>query len=433
MVNVMDDLFLNNKKFQKLFKCFLELAETEIQKDAIEQIMKNGEYNGFKLNSMLSNEKHNEKSEIKRRIAFVEIVLHDEELFLYLVNNELNVFHGTKMDALETILSKGLFSSYELSKSGIQLKTGEERIVHETFGKSGEKRNFISLTDDFDTSALYAGFPYEEQSEYYKRYYGKDLKSDVDIPIIICFKGRDIKQKYAESLIWVKSTCNEIAIDSSISPSDIKCIITSYDKIDYVKSIVSKYGIDVLGYDHNDRFEERLISNWEGKFYSSNLEIDEHAFEKVKQTFKKRKTVNSQNSDNEEHIDNQSITNTNHGQIVEDFVNQTNIRDNSAINETKKNEHLSEDLSMKIASDIKMDIVFYLTEQYNNGVPFVPITANDLITKYNMNESVAQKLALEINKILENYIQDKIYQKENYRPFTLDEVEETESIGGKSR
>ena len=94
---------------------------------------------------------------------------------------------------------------------------------------------------------------------------------------------------------------------------------------------------------------------------------------------------------------------------------------------------LSEDLSMMYALDLKMDIVFNLTQQYNNGVPFIPITADNLISKYNINENVAQRLASEINTMLENYVQEKKFQKENYKPFILDEIEETESIGEKSR
>ena len=87
-----------------------------------------------------------------------------------------------------------------------------------------------------------------------------------------------------------------------------------------------------------------------------------------------------------------------------------------------------------IASDIKMDIVFNLTEKYNSGIPFKPLTPNDLITKYNMNETVAQQLALEVNTMLENYIREKEYQMKNYTPFVLDRFEkETNSMGGKSR
>ena len=392
------------KKYKRLFECFSELAETDVQKDAIHQIMETGEYNGFKLNSMLSNKNDNENIEINRRIVFADMVLHDENLFLYLANNSLNVFHGTGIDALETILSKGLISSSELTENGIQLKTGEEYKKSNILGINDDKRGFVSLTDEFDIAATtYAGFPYEEQSEFAKQQFGKDLSND-DIPIIICFNGNDIKQKYNDSLITVKSDVTEIGLSSSINPSDIKCIITSYDKMEYVKSIASKYGIDVLGYDNNNRYEKRFINDKEGKFYSSNMEVDEKEFEKLKEKLKAKKD----------------------GQI--------NLNDKSTTNVEQETKHLSEDLSMMYASDLKMDIVFNLTQQYNNGVPFIPITADNLIFKYNINENVAQRLASEINTMVENYIHEKEYQKQNYTPFVLDGFEEeTNSMGGKSR
>lgn len=392
------------KKYKRLFECFSELAETDVQKDAIHQIMETGEYNGFKLNSMLSNKNDNENIEINRRIVFADMVLHDENLFLYLANNSLNVFHGTRIDALETILSKGLISSSELTENGIQLKTGEEYRKSNILGINDGKRGFVSLTDEFDIAATtYAGFPYEEQSEFAKQQFGKDLSND-DIPIIICFNGNDIKQKYNNSLITVKSDVTEIGLSSSINPSDIKCIITSYDKMEYVKSIASKYGIDVLGYDNNNRYEKRLINDKEGKFYSSNMEVDEKEFEKLKEKLKAKKD----------------------GQI--------NLNDKSTTNVEQETKHLSEDLSMMYASDLKMDIVLNLTQQYNNGVPFIPITADNLISKYNINENVAQRLASEINTMVENYIHEKEYQKQNYTPFVLDGFEEeTNSMGGKSR
>ncbi len=299
------DLFIKYPGYKKLYECFIELAETDSQKDAIEQIMKNGEYNGFKLNSMLSNEKDSKRTERNRRIDFAEMILFDENLFYNLTNNGLNVFHGTKIDALENILSKGLFNSSELSEKGIQLQTGEEHEMNKRsmYEYGIEKRKFISLTDDFSTSAKYAGFPYEEQTQYCIETFGKRLKSDEDTPIILCFDGTNIEQEYVESLVNVKSTCNEIGVTASINPSDIKCIITSYDKMGQVKSLASKYGIDVLGYDFNNKFEKRFM-NKKGKFYSksnADIVIDEQEFESSKDTIKEAlKESNNRNNNMDE-------------------------------------------------------------------------------------------------------------------------------------
>ena len=42
--------------------------------------------------------------------------------------------------------------------------------------------------------------------------------------------------------------------------------------------------------------------------------------------------------------------------------------------------------------------------KYNNGIPFTPVTANDLKSKYSFNDKDAQRLAIEINEMLEGYI-----------------------------
>ena len=398
------NLFEKYPGYKRLYECFDELANNDVQKDALEQIMKYGEYNGFKLNSMLSNEKDNENAEIERRIAFAEMILHDENLFFYLANNGLNVFHGTKIDALQTILSEGIFSSSELDKREIQLSTGEEQTMNKAFGGNIEKRSFISLTDDFDTSVSYAGFPYEEQTEYAKKYYGKELESDREIPIIVCLNGNNIEQQYSESLVTVKSTCNEIGINSSISPSDIKCIITSYDNIEYVKNLTSDYGIDVLGYNHNDKFAERLIADKEDKFYSilsHDVVINEEKFAKCKESIKEKMKKS-----------------------------KTNIPSTGGVSSVEK---LNDDLSMKIASDVKMDIVFDLTVQYNSGISVVPITADALSAKYNMNERVAQQLASEVNEMVFGYIKSKEEHKKNYVPYVLDGFEEEKETTIKHR
>lgn len=94
---------------------------------------------------------------------------------------------------------------------------------------------------------------------------------------------------------------------------------------------------------------------------------------------------------------------------------------------------LNDSISSIIASDVKMDIVFDLTEQYNKGIPFTPSTANDLKLKYSINDKYAQQLAAEINSMIQGYIQDKEKAKENYTPFVLDGFDEETIQSGKHR
>ena len=223
----MDRIFLENDNFKKLYTCFMELAKEEKQKDAITQIMQTGEYNGFKANSMISNQSYNEKEERARRIYYADMILQNKDLFFELAKNGLNVFHGTKIDALETILSFGLHNSSELDNKGIELKTGEELAMnnHPNIW-SVEKREFVSLTDNYHTAVHYAGFPNEEIDLLAKQY---GIMPKDDTPIILCFNGESIKQNYSQSIVNVSSTCNEIGITSSINPSEIKYIITTHD------------------------------------------------------------------------------------------------------------------------------------------------------------------------------------------------------------
>ncbi len=390
----MNNLFIKYPGYKRLYECFMELAKTDTQKYVIEQIMEFGKYNDFKVNSTLSNENYSQKAEMERRITFSEMILYDENLFFYLANHGLNVFHGTKIDALPTILSNGLFSSAKINENGIKLATGEEYTMNKFLNVNTEKRNFVSLTDSFNTSASYAGFPYEEQTEYAKKYYGEDLESHEDIPIIICFSGTDIEQKYKESLTMVDSTCNEIAINSTIDPADIKCIITTYDKIEYVKSLVAKYKIDVLGYNHNHTFQKRLINDKEGKFYkilNSDIIIDEPAFEKCK-----------------------------------DMIKEASKESNMDKNNISSQGPLDKNMSMMIAAEIKRDLSFDLIEQYNSGIRIIPLTADKLIDLYNIDEEVAEQLAFEINTIIERYIQEKESQKNN-SPYILDDIDKDTS------
>ena len=84
---------------------------------------------------------------------------------------------------------------------------------------------------------------------------------------------------------------------------------------------------------------------------------------------------------------------------------------------------LNDTISSIIASEIKMDIVFDLQEQYNSGVPFTALTADDLKVKYNISDKIAQQLSIEINEMIMQYIEDKEQSKENNTPYILDGFE----------
>ena len=84
---------------------------------------------------------------------------------------------------------------------------------------------------------------------------------------------------------------------------------------------------------------------------------------------------------------------------------------------------LNDAISSIIASEIKLDIVFDLQEQYHNGVPFTALSAEDLKTKYNISDKVARELAIEIDEMIMQYIEGKEQAKANNTPYILDGFE----------
>ncbi len=94
-------------------------------------------------------------------------------------------------------------------------------------------------------------------------------------------------------------------------------------------------------------------------------------------------------------------------------------KDNSSVERT-----IDDNLSMMTADEIKWNIIFDLQEKYNQGYPYIPINLNTLISQYKISDSVAQKLATEINTMMQNYICEKENAKKNYQPYYLDGFEE---------
>ena len=109
--------------------------------------------------------------------------------------------------------------------------------------------------------------------------------------------------------------------------------------------------------------------------------------------------------------------------IKDDEIRQANQQQTQDIS-LEIEELYDDDLSMMIADEIKWDIIFDLQEKYNQGLSFVAITADDLTTKYNINDRVAQKLAAEINMMVKNYINEKEKSRKNYQSYILDGFDE---------
>ena len=85
---------------------------------------------------------------------------------------------------------------------------------------------------------------------------------------------------------------------------------------------------------------------------------------------------------------------------------------------------LNDIISSIIADEIEMDIVFDLQEQYHNGVPFTALSADDLKTKYNISDKVAQELSIKINEMIMQHIENIEKAKASNTPYILDGFED---------
>lgn len=107
-----------------------------------------------------------------------------------------------------------------------------------------------------------------------------------------------------------------------------------------------------------------------------------------------------------------------------DSISNTKPTQISQTNNSSIEGEVNDDLSMMVADEVKWNIIFDMYEKYNNGFPFVPITPDDLKSRYNINSNISQILALEINTIVKNHINEKEKSKTNYQPYILDGIGE---------
>lgn len=126
------------------------------------------------------------------------------ETFEIMTKHNINLFHGTKFDALHNILNYGMNSIDELSKKGITISTGER------WSRTNGKRDFISFTDDLDTALGYASIQNSQ-----------DKQNSSDFGILIGISSDDVKQMKTCS---VHSEVPEIGVMNNVPLEYIKFI-----------------------------------------------------------------------------------------------------------------------------------------------------------------------------------------------------------------
>lgn len=172
---------------------------------------------------------------MKRRASIAYMLATNPETFETLSQNNINLFHGTNINALPNILNYGMNSFDELSKKGIEVSTGEEY----TRGYNG--RSFISFTDDLDTAISYSAIKPSL----------KDLQEDNSFGMIIGISSNDAKQM---KKFKIHSDVTEVGIIDNVPLDKIKVIAVSESKVQFVRKLVKDTSINVVPLNMDNRF-----------------------------------------------------------------------------------------------------------------------------------------------------------------------------------
>ena len=178
-------------------------------------------------NSLAS--KDNALLEFERRTKLIELASTNLEAFEQIISNNLNLFHGTNVNALPNILKYGLLSENESYKNDIPVSTGESWSR-----RQGVRRNFISFTDQIDTALHYSSI-------------APDIPSDLlSFGIIVGISSDNIKDL---NTYKVPSDIPELGICDSLPVSKITTLFVPPDKIEFISKLVGDAKISVVGLD----------------------------------------------------------------------------------------------------------------------------------------------------------------------------------------
>lgn len=227
----LDQITRQLKNYQELCNIFFELANDSETRVTLEEILYQGTYKGFNFYTELCN-KDNPFLEGKRRISMAYLLIRNPETFYFLVQNKINLFHGTNANALPTILKYGLNSIEKAEEKGIQITTGE------TWSRGIEVRNFISFSDILSVA------------EYYSDIKPTNVEERFSFGIII---GTSVDEANQCRMCHVLSETPEIGIRDEFPLENIKVLCVPTDRLNFVRKIVSNLPIKVLSMDDSEK------------------------------------------------------------------------------------------------------------------------------------------------------------------------------------
>ena len=216
------------RNYQELCNLFFEMTSNIQIKDKLRSILYEGGYQNFSFNSEMASH-DNPAIEIKRRVSMAYLLITNPTTFDKLVENKINLFHGTNANALPSILKHGLNSVDESEKMGINVSTGE------TWSRIQGKRNFVSFTDVLDIAEEYSAVNLEENN-------GK-----ISFEVVI---GTSVNDMLKANRCRVSSDLPEVTVKEKFPKEYIKMIFIPSDKVEFVKKITNSDAIEVVSMDN---------------------------------------------------------------------------------------------------------------------------------------------------------------------------------------
>lgn len=208
----------------------LGIVKDEEIKERCRQILYEGGYGAFSADSRMT--KNTPSIERKKRLQFAYLLATNPETFEVISKSNVNLFHGTNINALPGILQYGMMSGQKMTEKRLTISTGEE------WSRRTGQRNWISFTDYLATAIDYASIQPSNNSSH-----------ESTFGVLIGISSNDAKHK--ETCYLTSPAFPEAAIADDILPQEIKVILAPEDKVEFIRKLVGAKGISVNSMDLN--------------------------------------------------------------------------------------------------------------------------------------------------------------------------------------
>lgn len=220
-----------DENYRKVCDRLLSKVKDEKVLEKMKSILYEGGIGEYGVNSGRAS-KDNPFLDGKKRIAIAYLMATTPETFELIEKNNIQIFHGTNINALPSILIHGLNSVDGLTEKGVEVTTGEN------WSRIGGKRNYMSFTDDLDVALDYARIKPS-----------KETKGE-SFGIVL---GMNQEGLEGLSECSVDSDLPEIGIQGNVSIDRIKMIAVPKERVEIVKRLVNNENISVVAMDMEEK------------------------------------------------------------------------------------------------------------------------------------------------------------------------------------